>query len=313
MSNVLSVFSTAAYEGLGNAIAESASFLRGQVEREEFPDGERYYRLTSDVDGRDVALLGGTITDRDTLEIYDLAWAMVEAGARSLTLIMPYFGYSTMERAVRRGEVVMAKSRAHLLSSVPLAACGNRVVLLDLHSEGLPYYFDGHVRPTHLYAKPLIMAAARRVGGENFTIASTDAGRAKWVESLASDLNVDAAFVYKRRIDGRHTKVAGVSAQVQGKKVVIYDDMIRTGGSLLKAAEAYRDAGASEISAIATHGLFPGDSLESLRTSGLIRTMICTDSHPRSRELESDFLQVVSVAGLLGEFLARTEPPLDGR
>ena len=93
-------------------------------------------------------------------------------------------------------------------------------------------------------------------------LASTDAGRAKWVESLAKDLQVDAAFVYKRRTSGSETEITGVSANVAGQRVVIYDDMIRTGGSLLNAAQVYRDAGAVAIDAIATHGVFPGDSLE---------------------------------------------------
>lgn len=298
-----SIFATSDYEKLSDKVASALAVERGHVLREEFPDGERYYRLSSDVEATDAVLVGGTISDRGTLELYDLAWALVEAGARSLTIIIPYFGYSTMERAVRPGEVVMAKSRAHLLSSIPVASCGNRVVLVDLHSEGLPYYFDGHIRPVHLYAKPVIMTAARRVAGEDFVIASTDAGRAKWVESLANDLGIDAAFVYKRRLDGRTTKVAGVSARVHGKRVVIYDDMIRTGGSLLKAAEAYRDAGASEITALATHGLFPGDSLAKIQASGLLRGVICTDSHPRACELANGFLQIESISGLLAEYL----------
>lgn len=206
----------------------------------------------------------------------------------------------------------MAKVRAHLLSSIPRACQGNQIVLLDLHSEGLPFYFDGHVRPVHLYAKPLIMAEARRLGGEDFVFACTDAGRAKWVESLANDMRVEAAFVYKRRIDGRKTQVAGISANVQGKRVVIYDDMIRTGGSLIQAAKAYRDGGATGISAIATHGVLPGDALERLRECGIFDHLVCTDSHPRAIELslgrmeEDEFFRVVSVAGLLGEYIRST-------
>ena len=302
-SETLSIFTTAAYALLGDAICHRTACSRGQVQSHDFPDGERYHRLVASIEGRDAALVGGTITDRDTLELYDLGWSLVEAGARSLTLVIPYFGYSTMERAVHPGDVVMAKSRAHLLSSIPAASCGNRVVLLDLHSEGLPYYFDAQVRPVHLYAKPIIMSAARRIAGQDFVIASTDAGRAKWVESLANDLGVDAAFVYKRRLDERHTQVSGVSARVEGKKVVIYDDMIRTGTSLMKAAEAYRNAGATQIVAIATHGLFPDDSLDKLKASGLLSRIICTDSHPRAMELQNGFLEIETIAGLLAEYL----------
>ncbi len=310
MSRQLTLFATQSYSFLADAVTGRGEFVRRKVEQQEFPDGERYHRLAADVEGADVALLGGTISDRDTLEIYDLGWALVEAGARSLTLIVPYFGYSTMERAVHPGEVVMAKSRAHLLSSIPEASAGNRIVLLDLHSEGLPYYFDGHVRPVHLYAKKIVIDTARAVGGTEFVFACTDAGRAKWVESLANDMGVEAAFVYKRRLDGSHTEVAGVSARVKGKYVVIYDDMIRTGGSLLKAAAAYRDAGATGLSAITTHGLFPGNSLEAIQQAGLFDRVICTDSHPRALELQNSFLEVKSIAGLFADFLSRNSGPV---
>ena len=94
-----------------------------------------------------------------------------------------------------------------------------------------------------------------------------------------------------------------MSAQVAGKHVVIYDDMIRTGGSLLAAAEAYRDAGAARIDAIATHGVFPNDSLARLRASGLLGNIAVTDSHPRAVALQDDFLQVASTAHLLVEHL----------
>jgi ribose-phosphate pyrophosphokinase len=301
------VFGTESYGYLAEAIADAGQFVRGQTERREFPDGERYYRLAANVDGADVALVGGTISDRDTLEIYDLAWALVEAGARSLTLVIPYFGYSTMERAVHPGEVVMAKSRAQLLSSIPVASGGNRIVLLDLHSEGLPYYFDGHVRPVHLYGKPIVVETAREIGGKDFVFACTDAGRAKWVESLANDLGVEAAFVYKRRLDDRHTEVAGVSARVKDKNVIIYDDMIRTGGSLLQAAAAYRDAGAKGIAAITTHGLFPGDSLAKIQAAGLIDLIVSSDSHPRAVQLRSSYLQIRSVASLFAAHLHGAE------
>src|SRR5690606_10310240 len=113
----------------------------------------------------------------------------------------------------------------------------------------------------------------------------------------------EAAFVYKRRIDGGRTEVTGVSAQVAGKRVVIYDDMIRTGGSLINAARAYQEAGAVSIDAVATHGVFPGDSVERLRATGLFGSIVVSDSHPRAVALAGDFLRVESIAGVLVEHL----------
>jgi len=298
------VFGTRSYAALQQDIAKAASLALGEVQREQFPDGERYHRLLTPVDDRDVVLVGGTISDSDTLELYDLACGLVQDGAHRLALCIPFFGYATMERVARPGEVVTAKTRARLLSSIPVPGSGSRVLLLDLHSEGVNYYFEGAMRPFHLRATPIILAAARRLAGARpMVIACTDAGRAKWVETLANHLGVRASFVFKRRMGGATTEVTAVSAQVQGAHVVIYDDMIRTGGSLLGAARAYRDAGAAGISVITTHGLFCGDALARLKASGLFEAIVCTDSHPRARELADDFLQVESVAPLYAEHL----------
>jgi len=297
------VFSTASYAYLAARIVAEAGWPHGEVVRTAFPDGERYQRVATEIADRDVILVGGTVTDADTLELYDLASTVVRAGAYRLTIVIPYFGYSTMERAVRPGECVTAKTRARLLSSIPEASRGNQVFMLDLHVAAIAHYFEGAIRPVHVYGKPIVMEAARRLGGPSFVLACTDAGRAKWVESLANDLGVPAAFVYKRRLDGEHTEVTGVSAQVAGKRVVIYDDMIRTGGSLINAAHAYKDAGAIGIDAIATHGVLPADSIDKIRATGLFGRVVVTDSHPRAHAQASDFLEVVSVAPLLVEHL----------
>jgi ribose-phosphate pyrophosphokinase len=297
------VFSIAPYDYLGDAIAGGAGWQRGRVERKLFPDGEHYLRILDDPADRDIVLVGGTVDDIATLQLYDLANGLCTGGAYRVRMVIPYFGYSTMERAVKPGEVVKAKTRARLLSSIPQASRGTQVFLLDLHVDAISHYFEGGIRTIHVYGKPLVTAAARQFGQDNFVLACTDAGRAKWVESLANDMKVPAAFVYKRRIDGDETEVSGVSAQVAGKRVVIYDDMIRTGGSLCNAAEAYRAAGAISIDAIATHGLFPGDSLAKLRASGLFGSIWVTDSHPRAVALRDDFLHVDSISQLLIEHL----------
>ena len=293
------VFSIASYQYMGDEICRLTGYSAGEVDRSHFPDGERYQRIVSTCDDREAILIGGTGTEADTLELYDLGCGLVHCGVRRLRLVIPYFGYSTMERAVRPGEVVTAKARARLLSSIPRASAGNHVYLVDLHVDGITHYFEGDVRATHVYAKPVIQAAARRLGGDSFVLACTDAGRAKWVESLALDLGVEVGFVYKRRISGDTTEVSGVSAHVADRPVVIYDDMIRTGGSLIGAARAYREAGCSSLTAICTHGLFTGDALERLRGSGLFERLVATDTHPRVRSLADDFLQVESIAPIL--------------
>jgi ribose-phosphate pyrophosphokinase len=297
------IFSTQSYHYLKEEILNYGNYEKGVIDVKTFPDGERYQRILTPVQGRDVVLIGGTISDSDTLEIYDLAYALIKYGARSIQIFFPYFGYSTMERAVKPGEVVTAKSRAVMFSSLPGTSLGNHFHFFDLHSEGIPHYFEGQALINHIYCKPIIIEVANKLADNNFVMACTDAGRAKWVESLANEMGVNAAFVFKRRLSGEKTEVSSISADVEGKDVVIYDDMIRTGGSLISAAQAYKSAGAKKIFTITTHGLFTGRGIERIKDSGLIEKVITTNSHPNSLLSRSSFVQVESIAPLINSQL----------
>lgn len=297
------VFSISDYDYMAGELSRIGAFERGAIDRDVFPDGEHYLRVASNVLDQHAVVIGGTISDSATLELYDLACAIVENGAATLSLIVPWYGYATMDRATKSGEAVTAKNRARIFSSVPAAKLGNQILMLDLHSEGIPHYFEGSLHPVHVYAKPLIESLARDLAGRDFVLGSTDAGRAKWVESLANSLAVPAAFVYKRRRGPEETEVTAVSTRLSGETVVIYDDMIRTGTSLMNAARAYRDAGAGKMFAIATHGEFPSGAFDRIRSSGLFEAIACTDSHPRARELRDRGLIVRPVASLFSPYL----------
>lgn len=299
------LFTTSAYTYFEPALLGIAPFEVGTVERKSFPDGERYLRLEADSWGRDVVLLGGTPSDLDWLEVYDLGCAISRAGARSLSIVMPYFGYATMERAVRRGEVVTAKTRARLISSIPACEAGTRIFLFDLHTDGIEFYFNDEHVTHHVYGAPVITAhIARMMADRPYVLGATDAGRAKWVESLSRQLGVDPAFVYKRRDPGSGTiSLTGVNADVVGREVVIYDDMIRTGSSLLQAAEAYKKAGASSVHAVTSHLVLPPGALDRLTSSGLLASIGGTDSHPGSTQLARTPGAVSSIAELFARAL----------
>lgn len=298
------LFTTESYDYMRDDLRCATDAEAGQIERKTFADGERYHRLVTDVVDRDVVLVGGTGSDADTLELFDLACGLVQEGARVLTLVLPYLGYATMDRAVKPGEVVKAKTRARLLSAIPHGVQANRLILLDLHAEGIQYYFEGASHPVHVYAKPVVAKAILELGGEGFVLACTDAGRAKWVESLANELGLDASFVFKRRGDDGRPEVTAISADVDGRNVVIYDDMVRSGDSLMNAAKAYRDVGAARVTAVTTHGLFPGGAITRIEASGLIDRVVCTDSHPAALRADEDaegFLEVRSVVPVLAK------------
>jgi ribose-phosphate pyrophosphokinase len=297
------LFSTESYTYLKNELLGMHDYINGEIIRKTFPDGEHYMQLLTDLEDKEVVLIGGTINDHDTLELYDIANGIIQLGARSLKMVIPYFGYATMERAVKVGEVVKAKNRALLLSSIPHGSVSNAIYLIDLHAEGIPYYFEKEVRCHHLYCKSIIIAACHEICGHDFILASTDAGRAKWVESLANDMQVKSAFVYKHRTSGDETIITGVNADVMDKSVIIYDDMIRTGGSLMQAAKAYHDAGAKQVFAITTHGLFTNHALEKIQQQQIITRVVCINTHPASDALNSDFLIKKSVAPIIFEAL----------
>lgn len=299
MSNL--VFSIPAYAAMAETLAAFGEL--GQIDREEFPDGEVGLRLSTEVAGRNVVLVGGTYNDRATLEMYDLSCAIAKYGAKTLTLVVPYFGCSTMERATKPGVVVTAKTRARLLSAIPQAHDGNRILLLDLHADGIPHYFEGNITAHHVYAKPLIKRACAQIprGSLSLVLASTDAGRAKWVESLANDLGIGAAFITKNRISGRETKVMAVNGDVKGKYVILYDDMIRSGGSLIGAAEAYRNAGAAKLSIVSTHMVGGDKAVNRLAQSDLFESITVTDSHPNAKA--GEFVKVMNVAELFVPYL----------
>lgn len=296
------LFTIPSYAYLEPSFLAAGDFERGEIERKNFPDGERYLRILPDLYGRDVVLLGGTPADSDWLDVFDLACGIARGGARSLSIVMPYFGYSTMERAVKAGEVVVAKTRARLLSAIPAPEGGTHVYLFDLHTDGIEFYLDDRVLSRHVYGAPLITAKiAEKMKGTPFVLGACDAGRAKWVQSLARDLHVEPAFVYKSRSDSG-TSVTGINADVKGREVVVYDDMIRTGSSLVQAGKAYLAAGATKVHAIASHLVLPNDALANIHASGVFATIMGTDSHPGCQKLPKQ--NIVSIAPRLVECLA---------
>jgi ribose-phosphate pyrophosphokinase len=300
----IALISLPGYEAMTAAIARlSSSEVTPYAAVQRFPDGEAYHRLP-DVRGKHVVFVGGTIDDAHVLELFDSASAAVMYGAQKLTLLVPYFGYATMERAVKEGEAVKAKARARLLSAIPRSPLGNEIHLVDLHTEGLVHYFENGTFARHIYANRVICDGIRTYAGSSaFVLGSVDAGRAKWVQSLAHDLNAPAAFALKQRISATETKLVALSQKQfdPAAIVFIYDDMIRTGGSLIEAAQAYTTAGARRIVAVATHGVLPGQSLDRIERSGLIERVIVTDSHPRGIELArlSTFIVVLPLAPTL--------------
>jgi ribose-phosphate pyrophosphokinase len=303
------IVSTASSLPFARRLADHLKVPLAEVDSKPFPDGEQYLRY--DIADRfalldrHVVIVGATDSGASIDEVYRLGCTASKLGARSLVLVVPYFGYSTMERAARFGEVVTAKTIARQLSAIPRAARGNWVLLMDLHSAGIVHYFESDTVALELYAEPKVVAAIQRLNLRHPCLASTDMGRAKWVESLANKLQTPLALIHKKRISGTQTAVAAVVGDVAGQDVVIYDDMIRSGNSLLQAAETYLQAGAASVHAVATHLVLPEGTVSRLETAHLSR-VIGTDTHPNHLTVDGRWLfEVVSVADVFAEVVGR--------
>lgn len=312
----MKVFSTPNYSSLAEEVANKLDCPVGSIRHKEFADGEIYHQIGNPkhIKDQDVVLIGGTTNDTEIMNIYHLASALVACDIKKLHLVIPYFGYSTMERAVKEGEVVKAKNIARMFSGLQQATRGNFIYMIDLHTEGIPFYFEGASHIVHLYAKDAVRTMVNQIGKpEELVLASTDAGRAKWVESLANEFGMQAAFVLKRR-DDAGTEVTAINADVKDKIVVIYDDMIRSGGSIINAAKAYIEAGATKVYVTCTHGIFCEGALAKLNNSEVIEKVFTTNTHSNATSkskvssiekstLEPGFLTVVSIGDLIARGL----------
>src|SRR5262245_5984973 len=176
----LTMTSTATSAPFAQRVADLLGVPLTPVERRDFPDGEKYLRLPladrSGFIGHTVALIGATESQPSIDELYRLGCAAVKYGASRLVLAIPYFGYSTMERAMKPGEVVTAKTVTRQLSAMPHAPAGNWVVLMDLHASGIVYYFEGDTFTAELYAEPEIVKASERIQLSKLCLASADMG-----------------------------------------------------------------------------------------------------------------------------------------
>lgn len=298
---MINLFSTEIYSYLQDSILQkNTQFQKGEIETLYFPDGEIYHRIINPetIRNQPAVLISGTINDTAVLETYNLACELVNEQCSSLHLVIPYFGYSTMERATQKGEVVPAKNIARILSTIPLSAQGNFIYLLDLHSLGVQYYFESSVHTIHLLSEPIMKEILSTLGND-IILASTDMGRAKWIEKMSQRLNLESAYLMKERLSGSQTRVIALSANVKERNVAIYDDMIRSGSSIINAAQAYKNAGANKIYVLTTHGIFVSGALEKMKNCGLIEKIYCTNTHPNTTKLYDDFVQVVDVAPII--------------
>lgn len=287
------VYSTKASEYLAEKICAQLHAAKGDIIRKAFGDGERYYRINiedkGELMGKNIVFVASTHTDEELLEVIRVGSALANGcGVRRIVFCIPFLGYSTMERAVKPGEVVTAKVNIRLLSTIPSSALGNSFLFLDLHVSGLLHYFEGSSLRSELYAEKVLIEGIERFIREDglkegdFMFASADLGRPLWVQSFANNFHTGLAFIQKAR-NFESTYVLNVIGSVKDKHVIIYDDMTRSGATLVHAAEAYIANGAKSVYCALSHLAFNNEDVIDLLSNSVIKRIVSTNSHPMSQ------------------------------
>lgn len=285
MSNLL-ILSTEASRYFACFISQNLGMgCQTDIERRIFGGGEKYFRIgineRTDLLGKDVVFVGSTHTDEDLEELYRIGRALVEYGARRIIFVIPFLGYSTMDRASKAGEVVTAKTVACKLSLIPNGDLRNVFLMMDLHTPGLVHYFEGNCLRFELSAEDVLAGAVKDISLTDFVFGSADLGRPKGVKAFAKKFGSRIVLVDKDR-DFEEISVNQIIGDVEDKTVVIYDDMTRSGHTIFAAANAYRKAGAKNILAVLNHFALNSEDVVTQFIGSLVSEVITTNTHPMS-------------------------------
>ena len=283
---------------LAEAIAERLGVMLGEVELKTFANGETYVRYDESIRGSDVFIIqsGNPPVNDHLVELLIMIQAAKLASAKRITAVVPWFPYSRQDKKSAPREPVTAKLVADALES----AGADRVVTMDLHAGQIQGFFT--IPVDHMTALQLFAQYYRDKGlyGDDVIAVSPDVGRAKFARRFGQMLEADLAILNKARPEHDRAAITEVIGEVEGKIAIMIDDMILTGGTLIAGTEALREAGASEVYACATHGLFPGNAFEKIAASELAQVTV-TDTVPIDPINRPANLDVLPVSGLLAE------------
>ena len=299
MSAGIKFFAGRASQDLGKKIAESYGSSLGEVLVSEFSDGEFQPSFEETVRGNDVFIIQSTIPPTDNLfELLLLIDAARRASARKVIAVMPYFGFARQDRKDKPRVSIGAKLVANLLT----AAGVDRIMTMDLHADQIQGFFE--VPVDHLFASTVFIPYVQGLELPNLIMAAPDTGGTKRANAYAKYLNCDLAICYKQRKKANEIDSMTVIGDVEGKDVMLVDDIIDTAGTLTKAADMMLDRGANSVRAICTHAVLSGKAHENIMKSGL-RELIVNDTITLKHKNEK--IKVLTVAGLFADVINRLQ------
>jgi ribose-phosphate pyrophosphokinase len=297
----LKIFSGRAHPALAQEICAYLGIPLGELTLYNFSDGEDYCQIDENVRGADVFVVQPTCSpvNDSVMELLILLDAFRRSSASRITAVLPYFGYARQDKKDKPRVPIAAKLMADLLT----AAGADRILTMDLHAAQIQGFFN--IPVDHLFAAPVILDAIRKLALDDLVIVSPDVGGLTRARAIAKRLEASLAVIDKRRTGKNETEILNVVGEVEGKDVLILDDIVDTAGTLVQAEAALRRGGAKRTYAAAVHGVFSGPALERIEGSGL-KSLLVTNTIPVEAAMaRCPRIKALSVAPLLGEAIQR--------
>lgn len=292
----IKIFCGNANPGLAKEISEEIGVPLGKCEVGTFSDGEIAVNITETVRGRDVFVVQPTqppVNDH-LMELLIMIDAFKRASAGRVTAVLPYYGYARQDRKAKARDPITAKLVADIITS----AGADRVLTMDLHAAQIQGYFD--IPVDHLLGIPILVKYFIEKDIQDVVVVSPDLGSVTRARNFANHLDAPIAIIDKRRPKANVAEVMNIIGEIEGKNVILIDDMIDTAGTIAQAADALRKFGAKDVYACCTHPILSGPAIERIENSA-IKELIVTNTVQLPKEKIIDKMQVMSVASIFAE------------
>lgn len=301
----LKVFTCNANPELAKEIAEHIGVPLGNAQAVRFSDGECQIKLNESVRGCDVFVIQPTSApvNEHLMELLVMVDALKRASAKSINVVIPYYGYARQDRKARARDPITAKLVANLIET----AGAQRVITMDLHATQIQGFFD--IPVDHLLGVPILAKHFSEKGLKDIVVVSPDHGGVTRARKLAERLEAPIAIIDKRRPEPNVAEVMNIVGNIEGKTAIIIDDIIDTAGTITLAANALVEAGAREVYACCTHPVLSGPAIERIQNSK-IRELIVTNSIPLAQDQLTEKISILSVAPIIGEAIIRVHEEL---
>lgn len=297
----LRVFSGSSNPKLTEEIVRYLGVKPGGIKISKFSGGETYARILENVRGQS-AVVVQTCNDKvndDLMELFIIVDALRRASAKSITAVIPHFGYARQDKKSASREPISAKLVANLITTAGV----DRVITMDLHSDQMQGYFD--IPVDHLTALPLLSNYIKAKNLKDPVVVAPDIGRAKTAKKLSDRLGAELAIIHKSRPEHQKAEILHVVGNVKGKTVILVDDMIDTAGTATGGVETLKTLGCNpDVYFICTHGILSGPAVERVKKAKF-KELVVTDTIPLSKEKQLPEIKVLSTAELFGEAIKR--------